>query len=1108
MKQSLINNITRLAVVLLVVLFIPVVVLAGSIGEQTARQLATDFARQHGLNTSIQHVDCHIARRAAGFGKVTHPSFHVYNLGQHQGFVIVSGDDRTEQILGYADYGNFDETNMPENMRTWLQSYERQITYLSNMPSEASKTPRRRTIEQARKVIMPLIQTKWDQGYPYYNLCPKKDWYTCYTGCGATALAQLMYYYQWPQDATPAIPEYYSGGSTYDKYKNTLPELDPIIFDWANMLPKYESDVMTGDNLYTDEQATAVAQLMQYAGQSVRMSYGYNSSGSEMKDLAPALTTYFGYDNRTTRLLTRAYYSTADWEQKVYDELASGCPVLYDGFTDLYSNGHVFICDGYDGDGFFHINWGWSGNCDGYYRLSVLNPEDTSGSGASSSSYGYTFDQEALFGALPTSSESREFLHSLSSKYFMYSSNTLQLMMTCRNMVCELLDYEIGIGYYDTDGNLQTLVSQNEDSKGYGFDTGFLYFNDWNTLPQGSYVFYPMSRVKGSSQWDVLSSPERAIYAEVDAEHTPTLHYYADLPNTLTVTATNLEGSCLRGDVHKLNVTIKNDGPEFYSSIWLYGKYNSEDYTELTETKITIPANGEETVTLYFKPANTGNLSLVVTHGPYYSGYEKYKLGGNNDINLTVSDNTIIGDVTKLKAISIVVDNMTVEEGKNVVLSNGPITGRMTIKNEGTETFSGQVDLRCFVPFHDEYDNGGVLEVTEMQYPAGQFSPMLSLGPDEEKVVEFTFEMQSPTQWWHSMDGIVPETIYHRIALQVADEWPEPVLNGELTVYPYYGVTITHSNGTSDIVSYKQEIIVPPTAVYVDLRGFSGNGIVLNTTSAQPNCLYLRLGSEEDITGLPAVNVIKGNIADQIALTDGYDFIPPFDFTAHNITYTRTASIGANNSGGGWQTMVLPFATSKIVRTDTETQLEWFKSAEETGKNLWIKDFVGINGTTALFGFAPDILEAYHPYIIAVPDNTWGAAWDLRNVPLRFESNNAQILADSRSNINTSSWKYTGTMTTSVVNNVYAINDTGTTFKLQSSATMQPFSAWFVHKSVSSAGTLNIGSIDESITAIHNVNNAIITDQHYYNLNGQRMGSGIEQLPRGIYIYQGKKIRK
>lgn len=966
------------------------------------------------------------------------------------------------------------------------------------------------------KAILPLSPTKWDQTYPYNKLCPIIGPYQSPTGCAATVLAQLMYYHQWPQTETATIPGYDSG-SGYNKV--SLDELPPITFDWGNMLLKYEYDAYTGNPLYTDEQADAVALLMQYAGHAVKMNYGTDASGSDMANLAPALTNYFNYDSRTTRLLSRAQYSNADWEEKVYNELAAGNPVIYDGFTDAYGHGHVFLCDGYDGDGFFHINWGWRGNCDGYYRLSVLNPGDTSGAGASSSAYGYTWEQQAVFGAMPASNEPREDLHALSNDSYKYDEyGQLTLQMKCLDKREVSLSYEMGIGYYDGDGNLQVIASQNAGELSYGYYTGVLYFDGWNDLPQGSYVLHPMSRVAGSSHWEVLTAPDMAIYADVDAEHTPTLRYYSQLGNELTVTGAQLDGSLYRGADHTLTVTIKNDGEEYFGIISLYGKYElQEEYSELTSTMVTIPAHSEENVTLFFKPNGTGNLSLCITNGTYYSTFTDYLLSGESTLNVTISAQSgdITGDMTKLKATSIVVDNMSVENGENIVLSNGTITGKMTIKNEGEEAFSGQVQISCFVPMHEEWYNeeDNVLEVNEYVYPAGQLDPTLTLASGEETTVDFSFEMQSPSNWWHSVDGTVPESIYHRIGLFMDygyDEQTETqylIFNGEQTVYPYYAVTITNSDGTTQLASYKEEIEVPSTAAYVDLRGFSGNGIVLNTTSAQPNCLYLRLAEDQAITGLPTTNVIVGSTAEQIVLTDGYDFLPPFEFTVRHISYTRTNTQGSNGTGG-WQTLVLPFACSKLVRTDNGTQIDWFHQSSDTGKNLWIKDFVSVDGSTVLFGFAGEQLEAYHPYIIAVPGDKWGSKWDLRNVGLRFEGENANIQADSRCNISTSSWKMKGTLAQTAQTDVYALNEGGTAFELLNATTIRPYSAWFVSKNSYAPARLNIGNAkEESVNAIETIYKQTDTDR-IFNLQGQPMGNNMESLPRGLYIYQGKKVIK
>jgi hypothetical protein len=283
---------------------------------------------------------------------------------------------------------------------------------------------------------------------------------------------------------------------------------------------------------------------------------------------------------------------------------------------------------------------------------------------------------------------------------------------------------------------------------------------------------------------------------------------------------------------------------------------------------------------------------------------------------------------------------------------------------------------------------------------------------------------------------------------------------------------------------------------------------VLRTESAQPNCLYLRYGNESNITGLPKKNVIKGTVADKIELTDGYDFVPPFEFTARHITYTRTSATGVGANGGGWQSLVLPFAVTRLTRGDTGTELEWFQSAEDVEKDLWIKDIIGVSDTSALFDFAPAVLEPYHPYIMAVPSDELDVDGDLRNVPLCFEGDNALIFADSRSNVSTSAWKYTGTMATTTETDVYVINTSGTAFVRMDSVTMQPFTAWLVSKQDDIQETVLKINASGSLDSVRDLYWESFKPNTYYNLKGMRMLDEFDKLPKGLYIYQGKIISK
>ena len=301
------------------------------------------------------------------------------------GFVIVSGDDRTAPILGYSDKGEFRTDNMPENVRYWLESYVEQIKALDN---GATPVVRART-RSAQPAIEPLIKTHWDQVAPYNLKCPKVDNYNCLTGCVATALAQMMYYYRCPETST-AIPYY-----TTKKNGIYMKALPATTFKWDLMKSKYSSNE-TGDAV------DAVAELMLYVGQSCEMDYDAGSSGAVAS--IEAMVNYFGY-SKNMQSISRASYPVSQWESVIYDELKEGRPVLYEGFSS--TSGHEFICDGYDGNGLFHINWGWGGNGDGFFVLSLANP-DEKGAGGGTDNKGYVQMQEAIIGFQPAAADEKE----------------------------------------------------------------------------------------------------------------------------------------------------------------------------------------------------------------------------------------------------------------------------------------------------------------------------------------------------------------------------------------------------------------------------------------------------------------------------------------------------------------------------------------------------------------------------------------------------------------------------------------------------------------------------------------------------------------------------
>ena len=182
------------------------------ITQQQARQHAAAFMQQHGMTVSAgatTMAKSAVTGTTSATGTASCTAYYAFNNESGKGFVIISGDDRTDAVLGYSDSGTYNEDSLPENMKAWLQGYVRQIRYIDSIgitSEAAAKAKSSASTVALHKAVEPMLQTKWGQGAPYNNLCPLIDGKRCYPGCVATALAQVMYYHQWPQDATAGIP--------------------------------------------------------------------------------------------------------------------------------------------------------------------------------------------------------------------------------------------------------------------------------------------------------------------------------------------------------------------------------------------------------------------------------------------------------------------------------------------------------------------------------------------------------------------------------------------------------------------------------------------------------------------------------------------------------------------------------------------------------------------------------------------------------------------------------------------------------------------------------------------------------------------------------------
>ncbi len=351
---------------------------AANVDATAARQSAANFIRQHvqsksGSLKAPSLTDFKLAHVEPSSQVAGANDFYAFNINGG-GFVIIAGEDRAARVLGYSDQGFIDFNNLPSNLKDLLDGYKQEIEFLQTYKADdlVLKAP---SLNDAGGVE-PLIKSNWGQEMPYYLQCPIYQNEYCVVGCVATAMAQVMLYWQYPTSCG-AIDSYYC----YSIRKN-VPALPATTFDYSLMLPSYchwdWDNSMLIQDVYTDEQAQEAAKLSRYCGQAVEMDYSPEGSGAYTWDQLSAMK-WFGYSSNAQDISKSSSwgswggsgYTTAEWEAKIKTELDAGRPILYSA-SDPSAGGHAFICDGYNAEGYFHFNLGWYGTCDGWYLSTSL----------------------------------------------------------------------------------------------------------------------------------------------------------------------------------------------------------------------------------------------------------------------------------------------------------------------------------------------------------------------------------------------------------------------------------------------------------------------------------------------------------------------------------------------------------------------------------------------------------------------------------------------------------------------------------------------------------------------------------------------------------------
>lgn len=389
----------------------PAVSYSQTVNPSEAMARAMRFLQPQAHTLGIDHPSLSLAHTAAMQDETYYYAFNVSGGG----FIIVGGDAVAQEILGFSHEGTFDPSQMPENMKWWLNQYEQQISYaiqqvragsliLADRDSDANHSAQARRTPAAYSDVLPLLgessnAIQWGQDKPF-NLAIDGGHGDYVTGCVATAGAQVMRYYQHPLTDEGLRYDEMLLGTVRGNQRYAPAITADYTYAWSDMQPQYYNH---SSYHLSDPDVKDLANLMYRIGRSINATFGTSTTSASLRELGKKMIHNFGYD-KTLTYDQRSYYSDSQWEDKIHEELEASRPVLY-GASDIHGGGgHAFVCDGYNAlYQSYHINWGWTGLCDGYFKLTgtnALKPSD-SGTGGAGVNAEYIMNQEILSSITP-----------------------------------------------------------------------------------------------------------------------------------------------------------------------------------------------------------------------------------------------------------------------------------------------------------------------------------------------------------------------------------------------------------------------------------------------------------------------------------------------------------------------------------------------------------------------------------------------------------------------------------------------------------------------------------------------------------------------------------
>ena len=658
---------------------------------------------------------------------------YVFNIDEGDGFVVIAGDDRLKPVLAYVDNGRFDAADLPPGTAWWLETARKQVELATRegiLPEPVAPKAEGETPTE----VAPLIETTWGQDYPYNELCPMDPTANrpSSTGCVATALAQIFYYYRQPAAAKGTVSY-----TTENLGIEINEDLGTYTFDYDLMLPDYGYGTSP-----TAEEKEAVAKLMYACGVAAQMDYSATFSGAysypqwvlDHFDVDPSL----GYEER-------CWHTTTEWDAMVRTELEASRPVFYCGYSA--EGGHAFICDGYNSEGLYHINWGWNGYYNGYFELATLGYQQEGQATPPVSVSNFGLGQLILTRLMPneggTQPPTRLTLDG--GLTFDESEQTLDEVKLYLNWVkASYADFNgyAGFGFYDSEGTLKEKVVED-----IGKLSRFNYYEqmwvsgalDAAHLTPGSYTVKAICSTDGTNFQPFITpvgnGKNNWLRAEVDAEKV-TFTAPAEVAYALSIPAEGVvvPEYAVGGENTTVEFEVKNSGPGRYTGD-CYILKNDGSYASLGAFALDIPGGGSQTVTYqFYAPTERATLPLALGYYDYEGTYTLLDLA------------TVTVKCHDLRGSRLTVLTPVIAPGESVRL-------RIDMPNTGDLAFNGELYtmIENDAPYYDYYTDAKDVEVGigETKHVVVTHDLMYESNPEytapEGKYIVYTYEMPAYT---------------------------------------------------------------------------------------------------------------------------------------------------------------------------------------------------------------------------------------------------------------------------------------------------------------------------------------------------------------------------